>query len=197
MDEKTEQLRDIFMDVADDETVTESQTEQRGSLLREGSVDERLEATIEKMRDRFTFETELGTHALRGIVRQFFDGESDDGIAAILSVPAEIVFEARMDLHLVRDDDAEGVDHSAVRNRLNAGQSLDQIAEALDAERETVARARRVIEAENRAQRVSQRFRTEFEEILTDADIAVRLTADTQDDGLDEATEGMEVDVDF
>ena len=197
MDEKTEHLRDIFMDVADDETVTESQTEQRGSLLREGSVDDRLEETIEKMRERFDFQTELGTHALRVIVRQFYDGESDDAIATILSVPADAVFEARMDLHLVREDDTDDIDRSAVRERLAADQPPDAIARALDVDPERVERVEQVIDAENRAQRVSQRFRTEFEEILTDADIAVRLTADTQDDGLEEATEGMEVDVDF
>jgi CRP-like cAMP-binding protein len=197
MDEKTAHLRDIFMDVAEDETVTESQTEQRGSLLREGSVDERLAEAIQKMRDRFEFESELGTHALRTVVRQFYDGESDDAIATILNVPPEIVFDARMDLHLVREDDADGIDHTAVREGFQAGQSLAEIATALDAERETVARAKQVIDAESRAQRVSQRFRTEFEEILTDADITVRLTADTQVDGLDEATEGMEVDVEF
>ena len=32
MDEKTEQLRDIFMDVAEEGTVTESQAAGRGSL---------------------------------------------------------------------------------------------------------------------------------------------------------------------
>ena len=36
-----------------------------------------------------------------------------------------------------------------------------------------------------------------FEEVLTDADISVRLTADARADGLDEATEDAEVDVDF
>ena len=196
MDEKTEHLRDIFMDVADDETVTESQAEQRGSLLRAGSVNERLEGTIGKMRERFDFDTELDDHALRVVVRRFYDGESDDGIATVLRIPVEAVFEARMDLHLVREDDAGDVDLSAVRRLLDDATTED-VAARLDVDPGTVSRAREVIAAENRAQRVSQRFRTEFEEILTDADIAVRLTADTREDGLDEATEGMEVDVDF
>ncbi|MFC7132274.1 MULTISPECIES: conditioned medium-induced protein 4 [Salinibaculum] len=196
MDEKTEHLRDIFMDVADDETVTESQSEQRGSLLRAGSVNERLEGTIGKMRERFDFDTELDDHALRVVVRRFYDGESDDGIATVLRIPVEAVFEARMDLHLVREDDAGDVDLSTVRRLLDDA-TTEGVAARLDVDPGTVSRAREVIAAENRAQRVSQRFRTEFEEILTDADIAVRLTADTREDGLDEATEGMEVDVDF
>lgn len=196
MDEKTEHLRDIFMDVADDETVTESQAEQRGSLLRAGSVNDRLEGTIGKMRERFDFDTELDDHVLRVVVRRFYDGESDDGIATVLRIPVEAVFEARMDLHLVREEDAGDVDLSAVRRLLDDA-TTEEVAARLEVDPGTVSRAREVIAAENRAQRVSQRFRTEFEEILTDADIAVRLTADTREDGLDEATEGMEVDVDF
>ena len=197
MDEKTEHLRDIFMDVADGESVTEGQTEQRGSLLREGGVDERLEQTIKRMRNRFAFETELDTHALGLVVRRFYDGESDDSIATVLGVSTADVFEARLDLHLVRGDDADNVDHAAVRELIDDGQSPAQIAATLDIDRETVARARAVIETKREIQRVSQRFQTEFEEILTDADISVRLTADTRDDGLEDATEGMEVDVDF
>jgi hypothetical protein len=71
------------------------------------------------------------------------------------------------------------------------------IAGDLAADPIALKRAARAIDAEQRARRVSQRFRTEFEEILTDADIAVWLTADAQEDGLDDATDGMEVDVEF
>lgn len=197
MDEKTEELREIFVDVTEEETVTESQTEQRGSLLREGSVDERLAAAVGKMRDRFDFETEFDDRALCTVVRRFYDGDDDEAIAATLDVSTASVFEARTDLHLIRDSDSDSLDLSAVRKRLADGDAVDAIAAELEADPEAVDRARRVVETESRAQRVSQRFRTEFEEILTDADIAVRLTADSQEDGLEEATEGMEVDVDF
>jgi len=197
MDEKTEELRDIFMDVAEEGTVTESQTEQRGSLLRDESVDERLMAVIGRMRDRFGFDTDLADNVLCTIIRQFYDGEGDAGIATILSVPEDLVVEARLDLHLVRDEDAEGVDVDVLGDRLDAGHPEMAIAADMDADPETVVRATQVLEAKRRSRRVSHRFRTEFKEILTDADIAVRLTADTQEDGLEEATEGMEVDVDF
>ena len=43
MDEKTEELRDLFLDVADDGTVTESQEETPGSLTEERPEDERLD----------------------------------------------------------------------------------------------------------------------------------------------------------
>lgn len=197
MDEKTEELRDIFVDVTEEESVTDSQEEQRGSLLREGAVDERLAATVGKMRERFGFETDLDDRTLCTVVRRFYDGDGDEEIAAAIDATADAVFEARTDLHLIRETDAEGVDLSTVRERLTEGDGIEAIAADLDADPETVDRAGRVVEAEDRAQRVSQRFRTEFEEILTDADIAVRLTADSREDGLEEATEGMEVDVDF
>jgi hypothetical protein len=197
MDEKTEELRDIFMDVAEEETVTESQVEQRGSLLRQESVDDRLREVIDRMRERFAFTTALDNDALCTIITEFYDGESDESIATILRVPREMVVDARMDLHLVRDEDTADVDVSRLRDRLDVGDSIETIADELAADRMTVKRAARALDAEERARRVSQRFRTQYEEILTDADIAVRLTADTQEDGLEEATEGMEVDVEF
>mgnify|MGYP006276551685 FL=1 len=197
MDEKTAELRDIFMDVTEEETVTESQAEQRGSLLRQESVDDRLREVVERMRERFAFTTALDTDALCTIIKEFYDGESDEAIATVLRVPREMVVDARMDLHLVRDADTAAVDVSTLRDRLDAGDAVEEIAAELDTEPVTVKRAARAVDAEERARRVSQRFRTEFEEILTDADIAVRLTADTQEDGLEEATEGMEVDVEF
>jgi len=197
MDEKTEELRDIFMDVTEEETVTESQTEQRGSLLRQESVDDRLREVVERMRERFAFTTALDSDALCTIIKEFYDGESDEAIAAILRVPQEMVVDARMDLHLVRDEDTADVDVSALRDRLDVGDSVEAIADEVDADPVTVKRAARALDADERARRVSQRFRTQYEEILTDADIAVRLTADVRDDGLDEATEGLEVDVEF
>lgn len=197
MDEKTAELRDIFVDVADDDTVTESQTEQRGSLLRDESVEDRLADVVDRMRDRSDFQTALAIEELCTIVTEFYEGESDDAIATILSVPREFVFDARMDLHLVREEDTAGVDTSTLRNRLDAGESVGSIAADFDAKPGTIEQAVQAVHAENRSKRVSQRFRTEFEEILTDADIADDLTADVQNDGLEEATEGLEVDVEF
>ena len=57
--------------------------------------------------------------------------------------------------------------------------------------------ARAVLRAKDEARRASQRYRSEFEEILTDADLTVQLTASVRDDGLEEATEDIETDVDF
>jgi hypothetical protein len=197
MDDKTAELRDIFIDVAGGETVTESQTEQRGSLLRDESVDDRLADVVNRMRERFDFQTALATAELCTIVTEFYDGESDDGIATVLKVPRDLVFDARVDLHLVRDEDVGDLDASTLQAPLADGEPVDALAADLDAEPGTVERAVRAVRAENRSKLVSQRFRTEFEEILTDADIADHLTADVQDDGLDEATEGLEVDVEF
>jgi hypothetical protein len=197
MDDKTAELRDIFIDVADGETVTESQTEQRGSLLRDESVEDRLADVIDRMREQFDFQTSLATDELCTIVTEFYDGESDDGIATVLKIPRDLVFDARMDLHLVRDEDTGDIDTTALRARLAADEPVGAVAADLDAKPGAVERAVRAVRAENRSKRVSQRFRTEFEEILTDADIADHLTADVQDDGLDDATEGLEVDVEF
>jgi len=196
MEEKTEQLRDIFMEVADGESVTETQAEQRGSLVPTGSVDDRLADAVERTRERFDFRTDLDDSALIELIKRYYDGDDDGEIADALGVSPETVFAARMDLHLVGDDDV-ALDLSAVRDRLDAEENDAAVAETLDVDAEEVGRARRALAARREARLVSHRFRTEFEEILTDADIAVRFTAGAREDGLEEAAEDIETDVDF
>jgi len=197
MEEKTEQLRDIFIDVAGEETVTETQTEQRGSLVGRGPVDDRLADVIERMRERYGFGTALDDQQLCTVVKRFYDGADDGEIASAVDAPTEAVVEARLAFHLVREDEAAGVDRSTALEVLDGTASVREAASAADASVDAVAHAVQVLEARRESRQVSQRFRTEFEEILTDADIAVRLTADVRDDGLEEAAEDIETDTDF
>jgi hypothetical protein len=199
MDEKTEQLRDIFMDVTDEETVTETQEDDRGSLTdrERRDVDEQLESVIAKMRERYAFETGLSDGALCRVVRGFYRGDDDAEIAALLDVDPETVFGARMDLHLLRERDADApFDLAALREKLADG-TVVEAADALETDREIVERYRRVVEARAATLAVSDRFRTEFEDVLTDAGLSTRLTESIQEDGLEEATEDMETDVSF
>ena len=202
MDNKTEELRDIFLNVADEETVTESQEAKRGSLTGDDrSVDERLQSVVDEMREKFTFTAGLTDEEYCDLVRLFYDGAADAEMAEALSCPTDQVFEARLDLHLVREDDPPGdigeSELTTIREQLAADEPPAEVAGALDLDKTAVEHARAVIEAENRSRRVSQRFRTAFEETLTDADLTFRLTGEAHDDGLDDATEGAEVDVDF
>ncbi len=203
MEEKTEQLRDIFMEVADEESVTETQAQQRGSLLPTGSADDRLADIVGQMRERFDLETDLDDDALVTVVELFYDDADDGEIANELEVTTGTVFRARMDLHLLRENElGPDLDLAALRDRLDADTdetTADDtaIADTLDANPDQVARARQVLEAQREARLVNHRFRTQFEETLTDADIAVQFTADAREDGLEEAAEDIETDTQF
>jgi len=196
MDDKTEQLRDIFMDVSDEETVTEQQAKPRGSLAEdEGADREQLREVVGTLRERESFATDFETETYVRIVRGFYSDEGDDDVAAALSVAAEDVFRARMDLHLVRKDDLDAVDACAVRDRRE--ESDGAIAEALDVDAAAVRRARRVVAAEDAARAANHRYRTQFEEILTDAALSTAYAGGVHEDGLDEAAEDIETNVSF
>jgi hypothetical protein len=200
MDEKTEELRDIFMDVSDSETVTETQEATHGSLTEreEEAVVERIEGVVDRMRERFEFAADLDDGAYRRVVRLFYDGVSDAAIARELDLSRERAFRARLDLHLFRDRDFEApFDLSTLQERLDADRSVESVAEELEVSPTTVRRYRRVVRARDEARRSNDRFRDEFETILADADLSTRLTGDVQEDGLDDATEGMETNVSF
>ncbi|MHB9287511.1 conditioned medium-induced protein 4 [Halobacteriales archaeon Cl-PHB] len=203
MDEKTEELRDIFLDVADDETVTESQAEGPGTLAGgDEGVDERLVAVVDRMRDREGFRTDLDDAAYPRIVRGFYDGQDDGAIADALDRDPATVFAARADLHLIDADDT-AVDLDALRDALDAdpedadGAAIEAAAATLDADAAAVRRATTVLAARQASRGVSHRFRSEFEDAIPAADLSVRLTAEANEDGLREATEDAEVDTDF
>jgi transposase-like protein len=200
MDEKTEELRDIFIDVADSETVTESQEESRGSLTDDGEVKTRLMELIEDMRDRYEFSTDLSDEQLCELVHQYFDGATDAELARQYDVDRRTVFRARLDLHLVRDRDTDApFEVSSFRKRV-AGEgdlSTTELAEEFDVSESTARRYRRVIEAQDESRRANDRYRDEFAELLGDADLSGALTHEAREDGLDDATDGMDTDLSF
>ncbi|WP_135821792.1 conditioned medium-induced protein 4 [Halostella litorea] len=199
MDEKTEELRDIFIDVTDEETVTESQEETPGSLTDETEgVEDRLRSVVSRMRERYEFGTDLGDGDLVTLVELFYDGESDATIARELDVSRKVAFRARLDLHLVRDRDTDApFDLAALRERLTDDPSTAELADEFDVSESTVRRYRRVVRAQNESRGANDRYRDEFDRLLADGDLSGGLTEDVQEDGLADATEGMETDVDF
>ena len=199
MDEKTEQLRDIFMETTDSETVTETQSESPGSLTDDATdVGDRLRTLIERMRDQYDFETSLATDDLLTVLRGFHDDEDDESIAATLDCEPATVRQARLDLHLVRDAERDApFEFDRLRRLLAEDVSLEERAEQLEISVEAARNYSEVAAADRRSTRANSRFRDEFAELLTDADLTNRLAADAHEDGLQEATEDMETDVSF
>ncbi|MFC3477709.1 conditioned medium-induced protein 4 [Halobacterium litoreum] len=198
MDEKTEELRDIFMDVADDEEVTESQAETHGSLSSETEVDERLRNAVEEMRDNLDVDTDLATDDLTDLVKTFYAGESDAEIAAELDadVDAAAVADTRYDLHLLRDADTDAdFDLDALRERRGEDADPADLADDLDGDEDAVERCLRVLDARDEIRSVNDRYRAEFENALRDRELSERLTSTVHEDGLDDATEGQETDM--
>ncbi|WP_135303566.1 conditioned medium-induced protein 4 [Haloarcula amylovorans] len=196
MDEKTEALRDIFMDVSEEGTVTESQEATHGTLadVDEADVDDRLGDVISRMRERYEFQTALDDDALVTVVRGFYEGREDDDIADELGVAGAMVIDARLDLHLFRDSDTDAdFDVTAFRRRIVEDDPTDaDLVTAFDVSEAEVSHYRRVVAAQAAARRVSHRFQSEFEDVLTDAGLSTRMTESLRQDGLDEATEDID-----
>lgn len=195
MNEKTEELRDIFTNVTDgEETVTESQTATRGSLEKdERTIDERLENVITQMRERYAFETPLTNEELMRVAKGFYDDVSDDDLASELEVSSEDVFDARLSLHLVDEADAPDVDLASIRER--DIDDLDALADDHDVDEDRLRRAHRVAAAQDESRAANDRYRDEFDSILGDSELTERIASDVREDGLEDATEGMETDV--
>lgn len=197
MDEKTEELRDIFVDLTDEDTVTETQEEGRGSLA-EADRDRNayLERVVRDMREDEEFDTDLSDRDLVRVVRGYFEGDADAEVAEALSVSRDAVFRARLTLHLVRDRDTDApFALDRLRELLDEDRPTAEIAEMLEVSPSTVRRYRRVVEAEDAARRASKRYRSAFADAYPDSELAAQHTEDVREDGLEDATEGMETDV--
>lgn len=201
MDEKTEQLREVFRSVTDAEAVTEPQDADRGTLATdEGAADAAIADVVARMREALGFQTDLETAAYVAIVRRFFAGEDDAAIAADVGTDPAGVFRARLDLHLLRDDDAP-VDADRLRREFE-GVEAERVANELGVPVGAVERSRAVLAAQSAASGVSGRYRAAFVDALPDAAIAATITESVRDDGLGEATEDIgsldsDADVDF
>jgi DNA-directed RNA polymerase specialized sigma24 family protein len=198
MDKKTEDLRDIFLDIADETTVTEQQEDPRGSLTDGTTSAERIRDIIAEMREKYDFSTSLSDDQLVTVVEFVYQDASDGDIAAELECSEREVFLARLDLHLLRDSDLSvSFDRDELQNMLVDGLDIDEIAAQIDVSESTVRRYRQILEARNEARRIDDRFRNEFEEALLESELRDRLTIDINEDGLEEAIDGMETDVSF
>lgn len=207
MDEKTDALRDIFLDVAEDPTVTEPQEQGRGSLQSgPEDVSERISTVIEALVETFEVSVPLSLEQSTQVVEKFYAGAEDDTIADHLDVSPEVVFTTRMALHLVREAEKPAPGRTARIREYDDPEATDPtdterldtaLVDGIDLDQAELERAVAIVRATNRARRVNHRFRMAFEEVLTDADLSVRLTSDAKRDGLAEATEDADVNVDF
>jgi len=148
MDDKTAELRDIFIEATGSDTVTESQAESPGSLTdSDRDVDDRLGELIGRMRERYEFETGFDDDTLSRIVQAFYTDHSDREIAAELDCEPQAVFEARLDLHLVsRDDRNAAFELDELRRLVVEDVPLDERAEKLDITDETARHYSEIVE---------------------------------------------------
>ncbi|WP_158855281.1 hypothetical protein [Halorhabdus sp. CUG00001] len=203
MDEKTEELRELFVDVAGTDTVTADQSADRGTLaaladLDDETVTKRVRAVVEAMAETFTFEADLTIEERVELVQLFYEGVDDDAIADALDTDAETVFLARLELHLFRASDTDAsIEWDQLRERLRETDDAETLASELTIDSDTIVRYRRVFEARQQARRVSHRYRSTFRDVIPDAELADRLTKEVTEDGLEEAAADIETDVSF
>ena len=227
MDEKTAELRDIFVDVTDESTVTERQEDTPGSLTSDEPAAERVEAVVDSMRERYDFDTDLPDAALAELVEGFYDGAGDAALAeraadtmdeadgedgdppdadtagddtADTDTPdlsRRDVFRSRMDLHLVREADTDAP--FALGDLRDRLVDDEPVAEIAEEFDAAESTVRRYRRVlDTQAER--RRVGDRFREAFDEILADADLAALTEDvtrDGLDDATDGMENDLSF
>lgn len=199
-EKKAEELRDIFVEVTDESTVTEEREEERGTLRGEDEIDEEIRGIVDEMRDEYGFETSLDDDEVVNLVRLYHDGASDAEIARELGDESldKTVRRARIGLHLFRDSDFDApFEVEELENFLDEDATNAEIAEELGVSASTVRSYRRAVEARRRSEEADGEYAERFEAVLEDREISERFTPEAKRDGLEGATEDAEVDVDL
>lgn len=195
MDEKTAELRDIFVETTGEEEVTAAQSADRGSLL-DDPDDDRVREVLSRLHEETDVETDLSVADHKRVVQLFFRGADDTAIAAKLDLTPDVVRRARLDAHLLREADQQAVfDHGRLRRLVAEGVSPTEAARAVDADEATVVRHATAIKAELASRRHNHRFRDELAELLSDAPLSEQFATDAREDGLEEAAEDIETNV--
>jgi len=223
MDEKTSDLRDLFVETTGSGTVTERQAESRGTLTDrdDAVIDERVRELVAAMRERYDFSTDLDDATYARIARGRFEKDDDEAVATALDEKREADGDdERSEAGLARkphpsstrdrprravrppprpreadrevDDDA--FDYADLKRLTAEGRSIVECADALDADPDAVAKYARVARVDLTSTRANDRFRDEFRDLLTDADIEGSHAETARNDGLEEATKDMETD---
>jgi hypothetical protein len=196
MDERTEELKELFVETTGAEEVTETQEAEPGDLAGDVAPEdapERVEELVARMRERYDFQSGLDDPALARTVLGFYAGADDAELADTLDVDEATVFTARMDLHLLRDADRDPpFPFDDLRELVVADVPLDERAERLEAGEETVEQYSQAVAADLRSTRANHRFVDAFTELLTDAELSESHAADARESGLEEAAEDIE-----
>lgn len=200
MDEKTEQLRDLFMDVAEEETVTEHQTDERGSLTTTERTEDRVRTVIEQLTERYEFHSDLEIDELRLVVEGWYEDKDPGEIADAL--PADVdtmaVKRAAVDLHLVDLETLDGaIDLDRVRDAIQEDRPIAAIADDLGIPEDRLKHYSHALEVNDERRVVGDHYREEFDRVLADRDLGEQLTDEIKESGLDGATEGLETNTSF
>ncbi|ERG98738.1 MAG: hypothetical protein J07HQX50_02785 [Haloquadratum sp. J07HQX50] len=206
MDNKTANLRDLFIETTGSKKTTESQAVDRGTLLKRAAaddVDAALSDIVDEMESTFTFRSSLSQERYVELIKTFYSvgGRSawsiseDAQFRPSVAEDAIVIRTARIDLHLIADVDRIGPLSPNEAYQRSTDHSLSAIANTVGCDLDTIERLVRVGKAESESRRVNHQYRNTFRQLLTDAELSEQLTADAREDGLREATEDIETNV--
>lgn len=187
--EKVEQLTEIFHDVTDEYTTTETQEESHWETNQSVNT-ETVRSIIQEMVEEYNIQTSLNEEELSTLVRKYHDGESDKEIARALGTPSrdKTVMRARRKLHLLHDSDFDApFDLSHLRELLDEGEDPKTIADTLAIGKTTVREYTAVITAETEAENVDHKYQQRFEDALgSDDQYAQTLSDSARASGLED-----------
>jgi DNA-binding CsgD family transcriptional regulator len=185
MSGRTDQLRDLVLQMGTSTKVVEKQATQHGALRGSSDIERALLGIVKEMIKHYNIQTKLTSEQLATVVRLFYKGLSDTEIAEQLGDRAlnKTVSRARIKLHLFRESDLKPpFDKNEFIRLSEAGKSVKEMAEALGVAPSTISEYRNIFESQKAAEKDG--YTKRFLEILSDQDVSERMVTSHIKDGL-------------
>jgi DNA-binding NarL/FixJ family response regulator len=185
MSGRTDQLRDLVLQMGTSTKVVEKQATQHGALRGSSDIERALLGIVKEMIKHYNIQTKLTSEQLATVVRLFYKGLSDTEIAEQLGDRAlnKTVSRARIKLHLFRESDLKPpFDKNEFILLSEAGKSVKEMAEALGVAPSTISEYRNIFESQKAAEKDG--YTKRFLEILSDQDVSERMVTSHIKDGL-------------
>ncbi len=190
------QLLQLFSNITSKTKIVEPMKKIHGSLRDRDAVEREIALVMREVLDQGFFKTKLKPLQLAKLVSDFYVGRNDTEIARDLGDEklSKTVARARIRLKLFRELDFKmPFDKQELRDMLEAGLNMKEIAERLNVSPSTLREYRHVLEQEE--DHTLDVYLERIKDIMEDRDLTEQMTHSATNDGLGEAIDITEAEL--
>ncbi|MBT8507445.1 response regulator receiver protein [Methanomicrobiaceae archaeon CYW5] len=196
MNQRKQELLDLFTNITSKTTIVEPMRKIHGTLRDKEAIEREVALIMREVLDQGHFKTKLAPRQLAQLVCAYYDNKNDTEIARTLGDEklSKTVARARVRLKLFRELDFKmPFDPAQMEALLDSGKTMKEISEELGISPSTLREYRHVIESQRDP--TLDPFLERIRDVMEDRDLTESMTGGVVNDGLSEAIDITEAEL--